>query len=337
MDDSLTKNFLRGLAFILLTLVVPFLLTRLLNNNNQIGKEIPPLDDIRIQASTISNATIDFDTYVTGVILASIPYGYEYETIKAQAVIARTYALKNISICNQYSSKNTYTASELGLPYIDSSSFLMNTKGQDSKSFLANVKKAVSDTKNQVITYKNNLITPLYFRTSAGCTRDCTDLFSTSIPYLKSVDSSQDVESPDYIKISLFTIDSVIEALQKAFSNHLLDASDYDYQVYETLPLTTSNFFDSIEITKRDHAGYVLSISLGGILVSGDSFAEALCLTSSCFYIENYDKNVRLISNGFGHGIGFSQYGANYLTQKKQYNYIDLLKYYFSGIKVQEF
>lgn len=340
------KKLVQGILFVGITLLLPLLLTRLFTRYSS-GTNLPNIDDIRIYPSLVSNTSIDLETYVTGVVLASIPTTYESETLKAQAVIARTYALKNISIYDQQSNTTAiidsltsrskgYTITELGLPYLDSSSYLESMGTKNYETYLSKVKQAVLETKGEVITYKKNLITPLYFSTSAGKTRDSGELWAIPIPYLVSVDSNQDVESANYMKISILTANSVVQALQTAYQNKTLGAADYDYQVYETLPIDSSNFFDSVTIVKRDSVGYVLTVSLGGVLVSGDSFASALSLNSSYFYIDNYEDSVRFICNGSGHGIGFSQYGANVLAKTKEYTYTDLLKYYYTGVKIQK-
>lgn len=340
------KTLLQGILFVAITLLLPLLLTRFFNRHSS-STDLPNIDEIRIYPSSTSNTSMDLETYVTGVVLASIPSSYEYETIKAQAVIARTYALKNISIYNQQSSgvaiidslnpkSKWYTAKDLGLPYIDSSTYLESMGTKEYETYLSKVKQAVADTEDEIITYKKNLITPLYFSTSAGKTRDSGQLWTIPIPYLISVDSNQDVESANYMKISIFTVASVIQSLQTAYQNKSLVAADYDYQVYDTLPIDASNFFDSVTIVKRDSVGYVLTVSLGGVLVSGESFANALSLNSSYFYIDNYEDSVRFICNGSGHGLGFSQYGANVLAKTQEYTYIDLLKYYYTNVKIQK-
>lgn len=340
------KTLVQGVLFVGITLLLPLLLTRFFNRHSS-GTDLPNIDEIRIYPSSTSNTPMDLETYVTGVVLASIPSSYEYETIKAQAVIARTYVLKNISIYNQQSNgvaiidslnpkSKWYTTKDLGLPYIDPSTYLKSMGTKEYETYLSKVKQAVSETEGEIITYKKNLITPLYFSTSAGKTRDSGELFTIPIPYLISVDSNQDVESANYMKISILTVASVIQSLQAAYQNKTLAAADYDYQVYETLPINTSNFFDSVSIVKRDSVGYVLTVNLGGVLVSGESFANALSLNSSYFYIDNYEDSARFICNGSGHGLGFSQYGANVLAKTQEYTYTELLKYYYTNVKIQK-
>lgn len=338
------KKVIQATLLVLLTLLLPLGLTWVLNHDRT-NSNLPVLEDIQIFASSQDSIPLTLDEYVTGVVLASIPVYYEYETLKAQAVIARTYALKNITICEQqrksiaiidsiHPKSKSYSTKELGLTYSDPDTYLQYMGSLEYEAYLMNVRNAVNETKGQIITYKEEPITPLFFSTSAGKTRDSKDIWSVRIPYLISVDSNQDVESPNYLKVSIYTMESVVQTLQSAYQAHLLGASDYDYQVYTTLPLDSGSFFDDVEIIKRDSAGYVLTVSLGGVLISGDAFASALGLGSSYFYIENYEDSVRLICNGSGHGIGFSQYGANIMAQKSNFTYEELLTYYYTGVKI---
>lgn len=339
------KILFQGILFLLLTLLLPLVFTKLLSRNAPID-DLPNIDEICIYTSNDSRM-LTLEDYVIGVVLANIPVHYEFETLKAQAVISRTYALKNISLCNEKRSSTSlidtmdphskgYTTNELGLPYSDPKTYLDYSGTMEYETYLSNVTRAVKETKGQVITYKNNLITPLFFSTSAGKTRDSSDLWSQKIPYLVSVDSNQDVESSNYLKVTIYTVQAALEMLQNAYKNHLLDASEYDYQVYSTLPFNANQFFDSIEIVTRDSAGYVLTVSLGGILVTGDSFANALGLNSSYFYFEDYEESVRFICNGLGHGIGFSQYGANVLAKDSDATYTELLSYYYTNVKIKD-
>ena len=285
------KRIFHGAVFLVATLFIPILITCLFSTKNS-KLQIPKTDEIQIFSSESSKHSIDFEDYVAGIVLASISPNYEYEVIKAQAVIARTYALKNISVFDKKETATAlvdilnphsrgYTTKELGLPYIDETSYLDSRNYEELKPFLTDVKSAVKETIGEVITYKDELITPLFFSCCGGKTRNSSEVWNIAIPYLKSVDSNHDVECSDFMKISLFSVASVIEKLQVAYENHHLDASDYDYQVFETLPLDSKSFFDSIEIIARDSAGYVLTISLGGVVVSGEVFARVLSLGSS--------------------------------------------------------
>jgi stage II sporulation protein D len=102
--------------------------------------------------------------------------------------------------------------------------------------------------------------------------RLCIDnpLEGIEVPYLTSVPSKQDVTSINYLKIVEFRLGDLLELLKK---------------YYTDFKLTAANFFDEVEITARDSAGYVLKIDLGSLSINGEEFAKVLGLSSNHFYI----------------------------------------------------
>ena len=66
---------------------------------------------------------------------------------------------------------------------------------------------------------------------------------------------------------------------------------------------------------------------------SGIDFRKKLNLRSTDFNIEINNNNVVIETNGYGHGVGMSQYGANAMA-KKGYNYKEILEYYYQNIDI---
>lgn len=338
------KKICTCLLFCTITLLLPLLLTYLFSRHSSL-QDYPDVSDLRIYTDDSTSIPLSLEDYVTGLLIANVPIHSEMETLKAQAVILRTYAIKNMMICDQMRSNQSlsetlnphskgYTINELGLSYMSPDSYYKSIDVNNYETALLNIRNAIKQTAGEILTYDKQIITPLFFSTSAGKTRNSYEVWSEPIPYLTSVDSNQDMESPEFLKVSIFTIDSTIQLLQTAFQNHLLEYPEYDNQVYDHLPVNSTNFFDSLNIIKRDSAGYVLTIGISDILVTGDSFAKALGLSSPHFYYEEYEDSIRFISNGSGHGFGFSQYGANVLAQKSSYNYKELLDYYYTDVDI---
>lgn len=339
------KRISTCLLFVAITLLIPLVLTRLFTKQTS-AIDLPALNQIHIYQENSNQMPISLEEYVLGVLIANIPMNYEYETLKAQAVIARTFALKNILICNQARSSKTlsdtinphskgYTTKELGLNYASPDIYYKFIGTMNYENILALAKRAVSETTGEVLVFDEQLITPLFFSTSAGRTRNSSELWSQPIPYLVSVESKQDLESIEFLKVSIFTKESIVQLLQTAYQNNLLEVSEYDRQLNTTLPLDPATLYNSLNVVHRDSSGYVVTIGVGDVLISGDSFANALGLSSCNFYFEEYEDSIRFICNGTGHGFGFSQYGANSLVQSAGYDYKQLLSYYYTGVKVK--
>lgn len=312
------KILIKTLTVCILVLLLPFVLTLLLAK----GKGIASVDttdfSIYYEVNGVKD-NISFDDYLIGVIAANMPASYELETIKAQAVIARTYAFYNMGLLTKDDpGKTSFTTSELGLSYIDLNSLQQLWGAEDYNSYFSKLENAVYATKGEVIEYQDKLILPVFFDTGCGYTRSASQAWGADVPYLVSVPSKQDVTSTNYLHIKEYNVTDLIHTLSNYYTHLNLDADE---------------FFNEVKITSRDSSDYVLKIDLGNQTVSGEEFAKVLGLTSSHFYIEDYEGKVRIICNGAGHGVGLSQYGANAMAEDGS-GYTDILKYYYSGISI---
>ena len=131
----------------------------------------------------ISN--IDLEEYVIGVVAAEMPAAFHSEALKAQAVVARTYAMKKaskgITLVNS-TSHQVYNSVEQ-----------MKAKwGSSYSTYYNKIKNAVNATKGKVLKYNGEYIEALYFSMSNGKTELPTYVWSTNYPYLQVVSSSWD-------------------------------------------------------------------------------------------------------------------------------------------------
>lgn len=74
-------------------------------------------------------------------------------------------------------------------------------------------------------------------------------------------------------------------------------------------------------------------IKIGEGTIQGRQVREALGLPSANFDISISDNKITFTSNGSGHGVGMSQYGANGMA-KEGYDYKKILSHYYSGTEV---
>lgn len=119
---------------------------------------------------------LNLEDYLKGVVPLEMSPGTfnALEALKAQAVAARTYALKNLGRNNG-----------LGFDLTDTQSSQVYG-GLSAEHPLSN--RAVEETAGEVITYKNELINALYTSTCGGLTEDAENIFpGRPVPYLKSV------------------------------------------------------------------------------------------------------------------------------------------------------
>ncbi len=246
----------------------------------------------------ISN--IDLEEYVIGVVAAEMPAAFHSEALKAQAVVARTYAMKKaskgITLVNS-TSHQVYNSIEQ-----------MKAKwGSSYSTYYSKIKNAVNDTKGKVLKYNGEYIEALYFSMSNGKTELPTYVWSTNYPYLQVVSSSWD----ENISAAKYTV----TMSYKELSNKLG---------------ITVNGNSEIKVLSRTAGDRVNEISIAGKTFSGVKVRSLLGLRSADFVITKTSSGVKITTKGFGHGVGMSQYGANGAA-KAGYSYKQILNHYYSG------
>lgn len=246
---------------------------------------------------------LELEEYVLGVVGAEMPASFNIEALKAQAILARTYALKSI----KNGKKLTDTVSTQA--YKDNSE-LQKLWKNDYTKYYEKIKKAVNETKGKIILYNNEYIDAVYHSTSNGKTENSKNVWKNSLPYLVSVDSSWDKNVKSYKKETIFEINEFCNILK-------LDVEE---------PIT-------YEIIHNE-TGRVRQITINNKTFSGTEFRNLLKLRSADFEIEINDEKVKVTTYGYGHGVGMSQYGANEMA-KQGYSYIQILKHYYTGVVIK--
>lgn len=302
---------------LLIILLIPCGITYLLS-----GKGSKPSgtknDSIRIRVEENGvDKEYSLDTYIMMAMAADIPATYELETLKAQATILRTY----VYVVAKKNKTNSLKADDIGLQYKALDTAKVSWGEENADQYEKKLLKAIEDTNNMVVTYNDDLVIPLFHPVSIGMTRSSKQAIGEDIAYLASVESKGDVQSTDYMKISSIPKEKVVEQLKK---------------VYPDCNVSKDSLEDDIEIEKRDEDGYIKSIQIGDESITGDEFASFFELNSTNFYIETYEDSLRFICKGKGHGLGLSQYGANFMALQG-YKYDEILEYYFTQTQVVEY
>lgn len=246
---------------------------------------------------------IELEEYVIGVVGAEMPASFNIEALKAQAVIARTYALKaNLN-------GKTLTDNESTQSY-KSTDELKNIWGSSYTTYYNKIKEAVISTKGMYLTYNGNYIDAVYHSTSNGKTESSTNVWGNYYPYLVSVESPYDSTNPSYIK----TINISYEEISKKLG----------------IEINENTEFTIIERTIGDRIG---KINIENKTYTGVELRNILGLRSADFDIEKTNTGVNITTRGYGHGVGLSQYGANGFA-KNGYTYKEILKHYYKGASI---
>lgn len=259
--------------------------------------------------------------YVIGSVCAEIPAIFEAETIKAQAVISYTYAIRLKDI-----QKDTPNTGLHGADFSNDSTkyqaYFTNEQikeyyGSNYDEYYKKISTAVDEVLDNVIVYNGELIVPVFHSISSGKTEDAKTIWGYSVPYLVSVDSSNDINASDFQDTKIFTPTDI----KSKFS-----------AVYPDITFS-SDCTSWITIQSTSEVGTVTSVAVGSISISGQEFRNVLGLRSSNFDVSYNGDTFTVITKGYGHGVGLSQYGANQLALEG-YSYIDILKHYYKGVEV---
>ena len=319
-------------SLILFILIIPTLIVVPFAKDNEKGsvpvekqEEQQTADDAEAEAgaeqneSTISVAVmrtksetvedIPLESYVAGVVSSEMSPDFEPEALKAQSLAARTYIVDHL--LHQDDGQESDVTDTTQHQVFKNDNELKKQWGSKYDENMKKVKAAVTATKGEILTYKDAPIFPAFFSTSNGYTENSEDYWDDELPYLRSVESPWDEDSPKFLDQQTFTIDQIKEKLAVDLPNQE--------------PL-------GIDVTRTD-SQRVKEIDLAGNKLSGREVREKLELQSSDFTIKQKNDHLIFTTKGYGHGIGMSQYGANSMAKEGK-TYQEIVKYYYSDVEV---
>ncbi len=257
--------------------------------------------------------------YLYGVVAAEMPASFEVEALKAQAVAARTEAVKKMSFENE-AHKGADVCDNAGhcqAYYSDSD--LKDKYGEDwYNNHYDKIKNAVLETDGIIATYNDEPITAVFHSTSSGMTENSKDVWGGDMPYLVSVKSEGEEQSPRYTDEKSFSFSEFKSLISK------VKAVDF-----------WENPQGWISDIKRNNSGSINTLMICGVEFKGTQLRSALSLRSTNFEISVNGEKIIFKTRGNGHGVGMSQYGANYMA-KQGYTYEDILKKYYTGISLEK-
>ncbi|RLQ94751.1 stage II sporulation protein D [Falsibacillus albus] len=255
---------------------------------------------------------LPIEEYVIGVVASEMSAEFDEEALKAQALAARTYIISHLMNKDSGGVPDgadvTDTVQHQVYKNLDD---LKRIWGSDYDWKLKKVTSAVKATAGQIITYKDEPINAAFFSTSNGYTENSQDYWENTVPYLQSVASPWDKESPKY-------------TAQKTIS-----ISDFEKE----LGVKLGNSGSVGTITSRTPGKRVGTIEIGGKKFTGREVREKLALNSSDFSWVRKGDHLIITTKGYGHGVGMSQYGADGMAKQGK-NYKQILAYYYKGIQI---
>lgn len=260
--------------------------------------------------------------YITGVVAAETPASFEPEALKAQAVAAHSYALRQIGLQLKSPDKELKGA-YLSTDPAHFQAYL--SEKQRKKRFGANFdtqEQKISDAVNAVIgeilVYEEEPIAAAFHSISSGKTESAQTVWGKEVPYLIAVDSSIDRSNDKCKTISSFTEKETRSILESNCKGVDLSGSMDHW----------------IQIGSRSDSGTVLDATAGGVKVTGRDIRTWFDLPSANFSVETSGDGLSFTTYGYGHGVGMSQYGANDMAKEGK-TYQQILAHYYPGTQLK--
>lgn len=252
---------------------------------------------------------IELEEYVLCVVLKEMPASFEPDALKAQAVVARTYAVKRLDGNTKHPEASLCTNAQCCQGYCTVEDYLAQGGKKDA---VEKVQLAVTDTANEVITYENALIDATYFSCSGGITEDAEVVWGTDVPYLQSVESPGEENASHFADTTWIPLDDFQSLLGQQMKNN------------------PQKWLQDISYTD---GGSVATIRFENITYNGTTFRQKLGLRSTAFHISVTDNGVLIQTRGFGHRVGMSQYGADAMAVNG-HTYKEILTHYYTGVEI---
>ena len=270
--------------------------------------------------------TMPLEEYLKGVIAAEMPAEFEPDALKAQAVAARTYVYsryrkiyspedkvhEGADICDNPAHCQAWTTRE---------NAEKNWDRAMADIYWGKIEKAVQETEGLIIVYNGVVANPVFHSNSGGKTENAEDVWNgVMVPYLKSVVSLGEETTPEFRDVVIIKATDFCSKLKKEHPEFKINEKDV---------------FKDIKILDLTEGGRVDNIKIGNITVKGTDFRRIFSLKSANFKIDKGEGNtVKIITAGYGHGVGMSQWGANYMA-KNGSSYKEILKYYYQGVEIE--
>ncbi|TJX16127.1 SpoIID/LytB domain-containing protein [Tissierella creatinini] len=308
---------------------------------------------------------IHIENYLYGVVPREMPASSHIEALKAQSIVARSYAYRNIG---------KHRADGFDLCDTTHCQVYM---GYDNEHKSTN--EAIDQTYGEYVTYNGDIIETPYHSTSGGKTVSSVDSWGGNLPYLIGVEDEFSANSPN----SSWTVEFSLKDME----SKLLSAGIYvgEIQDIEVLDTTKSNRVKNLNIIGSNKTQTISGVKMQSTLnlksrwfdietegdsngvnstvyvVDGNSIKPISINLDRAYVVDGKNRSVsrsgisRVMTStnlgtigsvyspsptrfvvsgrGYGHGVGMSQYGAMEMA-KQGFSYKDIITHYYSGVEI---
>ena len=276
---------------------------------------------------------VGLESYLPSVVGSEMPASWPQAALRAQAVAARTYALRQRKPADPFDLSATVSSQVY--------------KGVDAET--PSTREAVLSTRGQVLMYGSSLANAVFHSSSGGATENSGDLWSQQLPYLVSV--------PDFDQAS------PVQAWQQRLEPEQLQQAFAEIGGAQRIDVLSTTSTGRVRQAR-------VSGPSGTLVVSGAQLRSRLGLRSTMVRFElvptelatselaalpplpllpeqyevgGFQPQVQLplpsllaVGRGYGHGVGMSQWGALGLAQRGQ-SYDQILRHYYRGTELRPY
>jgi len=276
---------------------------------------------------------VGLESYLPSVVGSEMPASWPQAALRAQAVAARTYALRQRKPADPFDLSATVSSQVY--------------KGVDAET--PSTREAVLSTRGQVLMYGSSLANAVFHSSSGGATENSGDLWSQQLPYLVSV--------PDFDQAS------PVQAWQQRLEPEQLQQAFAEIGGAQRIDVLSTTSTGRVRQAR-------VSGPAGTLVVSGAQLRSRLGLKSTMvrfelaaselaaselaalpplpllpeqYQVGGSQPQVQLplpsllaVGRGYGHGVGMSQWGALGLAQRGQ-SYDQILRHYYRGTELRPY
>ncbi len=310
------------LATVLMTVLIVFPLTSAVRQDSDTGSEITnahyasettekeTVNVLRVSSGKVESATVT--DYIIGAVACEMPASFDEEALKAQAVASFTY-FKWI-LANSDNPNNEFgditDSSSTHQGYLNKQE-MMDKWGDKFDYYYEKIKSAVNSVEGEYLCYNGSPVLSVFHALSSGMTNSSEDVWGDTLPYLVSVNAPGDKLSSD--------IDSTVNYTKVEFE-----------KICRKEGITSFTIGESV----ISDSGYVKSITIGDKKLNGTEMCRIFSLKSPVFEIEESDDEILFHVKGKGHGIGMSQYSADFMARQGS-DYKEILAHFYAGTTIK--
>ena len=247
------------------------------------------------------------EEYLRGVLPKEMIQSWHIDALKAQAVAARTFVLKNRQ-------KHKHDGYELCAT--------THCQVYNGVETFATTDRAVTETRGEVLFHGGRTVDAPFHADSGGMTESAANVWGGNVAHLQAIAEERKFTQAWTVKFSVYDFSSRMGA---AFGS---------LQKFNLSPLTIGKSSND-----RSSSGRVKFAQIVGskktVQMKGDEMRRKFSLPSTLFNVKIVGNEVIFEGYGKGHGVGLSQYGAKFYAEKG-WTYDKILAHYYHGATIKK-